>query len=202
MAQLAVMAVMAGAEIYKGKQKKKLKEQEAVGYREAAKRRLGVAHREMADERRTKEFMYSRALAVMGAQGATQADPGINALLADLNAEGEYRVLSRLWAGQNEAEGLQFRAEAAIREGRAAEKASYASAVTTAVSSYYGMGGGNPFGKFSQKGQMEAGTAAAVAEHEAMGEIWDSASQSWIKKPTSSRTGPSLPSYGSRSFAY
>ena len=201
MAQIAVMAVMAGAELYKGAQQKKLKEQEAAGYRDAARRRLGVAHREMADERRTKQFMYSRALAVMGAQGDTQASPGINALLADLNAEGEYRVLSRLWAGQNEAEGLQFRAEAAIREGRAAQKASYVNAVTSAVSAYYGMGGkSGDAAKFSTSGQMAAGTKAAVAEHAAKGEVWDEIRGAWVKK--TSVGGSRLPSYGSRSFAY
>jgi hypothetical protein len=186
MAQLAVAVVMGAAQIYKGAQQKKLKEQEAVGYRDAARRRLGVAHREMAEERRNKEFMYSRALAVMGAQGATQADPGINALLADLNAEGEYRVLSRLWAGQNEAEGLQFRADAAIREGRAAVKASYVNAVTSAVSAYYGMGGKDTdtLGRFSQKSQMERGLTAAAND------------------PRLAAVPGRLPSYGPRSFAY
>ncbi len=161
MAKLAVMAVMAIGQLYKGAQQKKLKDREADAYRVAADRRMAAATRELAAEKREKEFMYSRALAVAGAQTGRTSDPGITTLLADLNAEGEYRMLSVLWAGQNEAEGLIFRAEAARREGRAAKDASYINAITSAVSGYYGMGGGSPFGGFGQSEQMKRGLLAA-----------------------------------------
>jgi len=128
---------------YKGAQAKKLKDKEALAYDEARDRRAAAATREGAEEKRKKEFMYSRALAVAGAQGASQADPGVNALLADLNAEGEYRMLSVLWSGMTEAEGLGFRADAARREGEAAYSAGIINGITSAVSSYYGMGGFN-----------------------------------------------------------
>lgn len=141
MAQLAVAAVMFLGSAYKGAQAKKLKDQEALAYEAARDRRMAAATREVAEERRKKEFMYSRALAVAGSQGASQADPGIHALLSDLNAEGEYRMLSVMWAGTNEAEGLRYRAEAARREGEAAYDAGIVTGITSAVSSYYGMGG-------------------------------------------------------------
>jgi len=129
------------ASAYKGAQQKKLKDQEAIAYTEAADRRMAAATAEMAEERRKKEFMYSRALAVAGAQSGRTSDPGITTLLADLNAEGEYRILSKLWTGQTEAEGLRFRAEAARREGKAAYQAGIINGITSAVSSYASMGG-------------------------------------------------------------
>jgi len=140
MAQLAVAAVMAAGSLYKGAQEKKLKEEEAVGFREAANRRLGAATREVAEEQRNKENVYSRALSVAAASGAgTQY--GVTKLLSDLNAEGEYRIFSRLWAGEDEAEGLRFRADQARREGNAAAQASSINAITSAVSSYRSFGG-------------------------------------------------------------
>ncbi len=136
MASIVIMAVMAAGQLIKGAKAKKLKEAEAVAYRDAAMRRKAVAHREMAEEERKKDFIYSRAVAVAAFSGAGVDDPGMVALLGDLNAEGEYRILSRLYAGENEAEGLLFRAEAARREGQAAQDASYVSAVESAVSGY------------------------------------------------------------------
>ena len=136
MAQLAIATVMGAAQLYQGKKAQSLKEREAEGYRDAANRRMAAATREIAEEERNKEFMYSRALAVAAAQGGGTGSAGVVKLLADIIAEGEYRILSRLWAGQDEAEGLRFRAEAAIHEGKSARDASYVNAVTSAVSSY------------------------------------------------------------------
>ncbi len=136
MAQLAIAAVMGAAQLYKGKKAQSLKEREAEGYRDAAGRRMAATTHELAEEERNREFMYSRALAVAAASGTATGSAGIVRQLADINAEGEYRLLSRLWAGQNEVEGLQFRAEAAIREGESAIDASRVDAITSAVSSY------------------------------------------------------------------
>lgn len=140
MAQIAVAAVMLVAGAYKGYQAKKLKDEEAQGYRDAAGRQMAITSREMSEEIRNKELMHSRAIAVAGASGA--GTDGLTKLLGDLNAEGEYRVMSVLWNGQNEAEGLQYRAEAAEREGKAAQTAGIIDGVTSAVSAYVGMGGG------------------------------------------------------------
>ena len=139
MAQLVYIGVAAlsgAAQLYKGKKAQDLKEQEAEGYRDAAKRRMAAATHEMAEERRNKEFMYSRALAVSAASGTATGSVGIINQLADINAEGEYRILARLYTGQDEAAGLRFRAEAAIREGESARDASKVNAIVSAVSSY------------------------------------------------------------------
>jgi len=135
--------LVAGA--YKGYQAKKLKEEEAKGLQEAAVRQMAITSREMAEEIRNKELMHSRAIAVAGMSGA--GTDGLTKLLGDLNTEGEYRVMSVLWNGQNEAQGLQYRAEAAEREGKAAQTAGIIDGITSAVSAYVGMGGkGGPSG--------------------------------------------------------
>ena len=130
--------LVAGA--YKGYEAKKLKEQEAQGLREAAGRRMAATSREMSEEIRRKAYMHSRALSVAAASGAG-TEGGVVKLLSDLNAEGEYRVLSVLWAGKNEAEGLMFAAESAEKAGDAAQTAGIIDGVTSAVSAYVGMGG-------------------------------------------------------------
>ena len=129
--------LVAGA--YEGYQAKKLKEEEAKGLQEAAVRQMAITSREMSEEIRNKELMHSRAIAVAGLSGA--GTDGLTKLLGDLNTEGEYRVMSVLWNGQNEAQGLIYRAEAARREGKAAQTAGIIDGITSAVSAYVGMGG-------------------------------------------------------------
>lgn len=119
-------------------QKHKLKLKEAEGYRDAKNRSMAATTREMAEEQRTKEYMHSRALAVAAASGAGVDDPGVVKVLADINAEGEYRVMSKLWAGQNEAEGLIFRSEVAERESDDALVAGLFNTVSSAMSASSG----------------------------------------------------------------
>lgn len=199
MAQLAVMAFMGAAQLYKGKQQQKLKEREAQAYLDAADRRQAAMTFEVAAAQRQKELMYSRALLVAGAQTGNTSDAGIQTLLADLNAEGDYRILSTIWVGQTEAEGLRFRAEAARREGESAKDASYVSAITSALSGYVGMGGASgDLSKFGTSAQMERGLQAAKVSREAIGEVWDEAKKKWVKKGSSKTAlgGITLPSYG------
>lgn len=162
--------MIAGA--YKGMQAKKLKDQEAKGIREAAGRTMAITSREMAEEIRNKELMHSRAIAVAGVSGAGTA--GLTKLLGDLNTEGEYRVMSVLWNGLNEAEGLEFRAEAAEREGKAAQQAGWIDGITSAVSAYVGMGNpGQPAQQAKPTGLGPRGTnySPVPAGHNA-GKLW------------------------------
>jgi len=140
MAFLAAVAAGAGQAI-KAFQVNKLKIQETKGLREAKDRSMAATTREMAEEERNKEYMYSRALSLAAFSGGGVDDPGMVKVLADLNAEGEYRVMSKLWSGQNEAAGLNFRADVAKREGDATMNAMPLNVVTSAMSAYSGMGG-------------------------------------------------------------
>lgn len=160
--------LVAGA--YKGYMAKKLKEQEAVGLQEAASRTMAITSRAMAEEIRNKELMHSRAIAVAGASGA--GTDGLTKLLGDLNTEGEYRIMSVLWNGQNEAQGLIYRAEAAQREGKAAQTAGIINGVTSAVSAYYGMGGSaDPPGAVSTA-KSTAVDMSPIPGAENVGKLW------------------------------
>ena len=115
------------------------KEAEREGARTAAElhkragTRRAVSHREAAEERRDAEFAYSRALAVAAASGAGVSDPTVVKIFADLQAEGDYRVLSRLFVGEDEAQGIEYSAEAARREGKARKRAHRLTALSTAI---------------------------------------------------------------------
>ena len=140
MAEVALIAA-GGAQAIKAYKTRKFKDAEAEGYRDARNRRMAAATREMQEEERRKEFMHSRAIALAAASGAGVDDPTMVKLLGDLNAEGEYRVMSKLWAGQDDAAGLQFRAEAAEREGDTAIELAPLNIVTSALSAYGAAGG-------------------------------------------------------------
>ena len=139
---MAVVAaiVAGGAQAIKAYKLKKGHEAQAAEYREAKNRRMGATTREMAEERRKQKFIQSRAIAVAAASGAG-TDAGMVKLLADLNAEGEYRVMSVLWQGQNDAEGLIHQAEAQEQAADDALIMGVINTVTSAFSAYSGAGG-------------------------------------------------------------
>lgn len=141
MAWVAAIAA-GGAEAYKAHQVKKNKLREAQAYRDAKNRSMAGTTRDMSEEARKKELMHSRAIAVAAASGGGVDDPGMVKILGDINAEGEYRIMSRLWSGQNEAEGLIFRAEAAQREADDAYSAGIINVITAGTGAYFGAGGG------------------------------------------------------------
>jgi hypothetical protein len=140
MAAIAAFAA-GGSEAYRAHQAKKYKTREAKAYREAKNRSMAATTREMSEEERNKELMHSRAVALAAASGGGVDDPGIDKLLGDLNAEGEYRVMSKLWTGQNDAEGLIFRAEAAQREADDSYTAGIITALSSATAAYHSAGG-------------------------------------------------------------
>lgn len=60
---------------------------------------------------------------------------------ADLAAEGEYRVLSRVWQGQNDAQGLIARAESSFKAARDAKVMGVFNTITSFFSTYSMAGG-------------------------------------------------------------
>lgn len=91
------------------------------------------AQTEAFNERRKAKLVRSRALAVAGASGAGVNDPGVNDILSDIDAEGEYNALSALYSGEYLARGLRSGASAARREGSASRSAGYVRGATTAL---------------------------------------------------------------------
>ena len=141
MAWVAAIAA-GGAEAYKAYQTKKAKDEEARYLREAKNRSMTATTHEMAELEREKELMESRAIAVAGASGGGgMGDPTINQAVADLNAEGEYRIMATLWRGQQEAAGLIHRANVAEKEGEQALVAGAINAISSGIKAYASAGG-------------------------------------------------------------
>jgi len=124
----------------KGAQERKLAYQGAQGIREAAMRKKAATTAEVGENKRTKERFESRAVALAAFQGGGVDDPSVQKVIGDLNAEGEYRILSRLYVGMSEAAGLEFQEEQARRQGEFALEQGYANAASTVLSSYGNFG--------------------------------------------------------------
>lgn len=86
-----------------------------------ARRAEGVAG--AIEERRQGRLNESRARAVAAASGAGVTDPTVVNLMGDIQADADYRALSRMYEGEEEAAGLDAAAKARKREGRAARLA-------------------------------------------------------------------------------
>lgn len=139
---MAVLAAIAagGAQLMKAHSIEKAKIAEGEAYVEAKNRVMGATTRDMAEEERTKETIHSRAVALAAAQGGGVDDVSVVQILGDLNAEGEYRIMSKLWTGQNESEGLIFRSEQAYKEANSARDAGIINAFTAGASAYAAAG--------------------------------------------------------------
>lgn len=123
----------AGGNIYGGREEKKNADEEAAQLRQRAGSRRAESQRMAAEERRATRFAKSRAQAVLASQGANMGDPSLVNYFGDLEAEGEYNALSRLYEGNEEALGLEAAATTRRREGRAARTAGYLKGLTSAM---------------------------------------------------------------------
>jgi len=150
MAQAAVLIVAAVVSAYSavkaGNAKKKAADDQATILRENADATRAVSQRAAAEEKRNKELAYSRGLAVAAASGGGVDDPTVVNILSDINAEGQYRILSRLYSGESAALDMESQASIIQKEGRAARTAGKLKAASTLLSAYGSMGGGG-FGK-------------------------------------------------------
>lgn len=133
MAQIGLAALGVFSALNGGAQARKIKMQEAQALREAGHRKMATTTADVSELKRKKELMHSRAIAVAAASGGGVDDPGMVKVLGDLNAEGQYNVLARLYTGSTEAMGLTHQSEQAIRDGDAAMNASYLKAATTVL---------------------------------------------------------------------
>lgn len=159
MAQIAVIAVMALMSLNEGAQKRKQHVAAAEGLSDAANREMAATTADMAEAKIEKEKMESRAIAVAAASGGGVDDPTMVNLIGDLNAEGEYNVMARLYVGEDKAEGLRFGADQQRKEGEAALNASYVKAAKTVMS---GIGGGAGGAAGAAGGAAGAASSAAT----------------------------------------
>lgn len=139
MAQLATVAMIAGTvmsatgSVGAGNAAKKSADDEADQLNRRAIARRGEATAMAGEERRQARLKVSRARAVGAASGASLDDPTFVNLTADLEAEGEYGALTRMYEGHEEAAGIDEGAAARRREGKAMAKAGRTRAITTAL---------------------------------------------------------------------
>jgi len=161
MAQLAVFAVAAAAQYMGGRAAKK----SAISDAKQLQRRAGAtrasAQRASNEERRDARYLLSRARALAAKSGGGVDDPSMVNVFGDIEAEGEYNALARLYDGEQEALGLQDAAKARRSEGNAAMNASYINTAAAAASSFAG-GGGGSFKKFTPTAAGTSGSGFAV----------------------------------------
>lgn len=79
------------------------------------------SQRQAIDEKRNARLASSRALAVAASSGAGADDPTVVNTIAGIEGEGEYRALTALYNGDQEALGMEAQA-AANRKGAKATK--------------------------------------------------------------------------------
>jgi hypothetical protein len=165
---VAVAVVSAYSAIKTGNAAKKSADDQATRLREKAAAVEAASHRDAEEERRNAMLAYSRALALAGSQGGSVDDPTMVNLLGDINAEGEYRVLSTLYSGKVAASDMESQAQIIQNEGKAAKKSGQlkaASTILSSIGSIYGagaMGKGIPdYAKYGGVGGTGAGMASA-----------------------------------------
>lgn len=153
---LATTAVQAYTQIEGGKAAKANAEAVAIQQEREGKAAQAEAQREALNERKKANYAASRALAVSAASGAGVADDAI----ADLQAEGDYRVLSSLYAGDTDAQLANFAAGVTRRTGKARKRGSYMSAASTILggaSDFYSKYGDGSPSHFSGASSRYAG---------------------------------------------
>lgn len=134
MAHLALFVVKGFAALNEGAQKRKLGYQQYKALHQASQRRAAAATADAAGDVKTKEYIESKALAHAAAGGGGIDDPTVQNLIGDLNAEGQYRVMARLYTGMTEAGNIRSQADAARRGGDAALDVAYMKAAKTVLS--------------------------------------------------------------------
>lgn len=127
---VAGSALSAGGTILGAKSEAKQLRSEADQLEIQAGTERASSQRRAMEERRQARLVSSRALAVAAASGGA-SDPTVVNMMADIEGEGEYRALSALYEGNEEAIGLENQARARRKEAKNVKKASYLKAGST-----------------------------------------------------------------------
>ena len=90
-----------------------------------------TSQRESIEQRRNARFAQSRALALSAASDASASDRSIETIISDIAGEGEYRALTALYNGEEQASSLEMQAKARRKEAKNAKTAGLISALGT-----------------------------------------------------------------------
>lgn len=130
----ALTSIAAGENAYNAAKAEAKQLQRQAGRTEALSQRVAI------EERRKARLVASRLKAVAGASGAGIDDPTVVNLLDDVDAQGEFNMLSALYEGTMQADTLRYQAKVTKQQGKSARTAGYVSAIAEMGSSLYGSG--------------------------------------------------------------
>lgn len=141
MAHIAVPAMMIGSSLISasgqyasGKAKEKAAKAEAAQLEQNAKEAYGQKTREAFEAARQTKVALSDARAQQAGSGGVTTDPQAIQQLAEIQREGEYAVLDRMFQGKVKKQDLEFQAATRRHEGKLAKKASKIAAISTLLS--------------------------------------------------------------------
>lgn len=109
---------------------------DAAQLRRMAGSERATAQRASIEERKRVRLLESRARAVAASSGAGASDPTVLNVMADLEAEGEYRALTRLYEGETAAGSLELEAKERKRAARGKAISTILDGASTFASKY------------------------------------------------------------------
>lgn len=135
----------AGFGYFEGRQAKKAAEAEAKQIELAATARRAAGTQDAYDQKKIGEQVMSDAVAAMAAGGGGVSDN----ILAKIKTTTDYNVLSSLFAGEQEAKGMDYAAKIKKFEGKMAKRMATARSIINvgeAAGEAFMMGAGGPPG--------------------------------------------------------
>jgi len=124
MAQALAIAgnvIKGGGTILSGFQQAKEAKSEAAQLDAASGQERASSQRDAMEQRRQATLVNSRALALAAASGGGASDPTVVNMMANTAGEGEYRALTSLYNGDQQARSYEAKAKGLRREGKNAK---------------------------------------------------------------------------------
>lgn len=129
------------AHAYSGKVSYKIAKRQSRALIRRAGQRRASGQRAANEERRDARYLASTARARAAAGGGNLSDPTLVNVFADIEAEGEYNALSRLWDTEELARGDEEEARNIKSAGKAARNIGYLKAAASLYDNATGFGG-------------------------------------------------------------
>lgn len=136
MAALAAVGAIVGAigKLKSGEDAAQQGELQAIQLRANANASQASAQRQAVDVQRRTDLVSSRVTALAAASGGSATDPSVVTDIENIQGEGHYQAMSRLYNGEVQGQSLDNQADTTIREGNAKRTASYYSAASSVLS--------------------------------------------------------------------
>ena len=132
----------AGFGYFEGRQAKQAVDAEAKQMRLAATARRAAGTQDAYEQKKIGEQVTSDAIAAMAAGGGGMVDN----ILADIKTTTDYNVLSALFAGEQEAKGLDYAARLKQYEGKMAKRMATMRTIVNVGEEIASRAGGKPGG--------------------------------------------------------